>query len=150
MQNAHIRWVIALAAVLAAFPGFARAEQFEEFGDYIVHYSAFTTDTLPRNIAKNYGIVRSKNRAMLNISVLRKVMGTAGQSVRASVDATATNLNGQLRQLKIRELNEQTAVYYIAETSISSEEVLTYKVSIVPEQESAPLDFQFQQQFFTD
>jgi len=87
---------------------------------------------------------------MLNISVLRKVMGTAGQSVRASVDATATNLNGQLRQLKIRELNEQTAVYYIAETSISSEEVLTYKVNIIPEQESAPLDFQFQQQFFTD
>ena len=41
-----------------------------DIGDHIVHFSAQSTDQLPTDVARAYNIVRSKNRAMLNVSVL--------------------------------------------------------------------------------
>ena len=43
------------------------AEQAKEFGDYSIHYSAFTTDVLTPDVAKIYNITRSKNRAFLSV-----------------------------------------------------------------------------------
>ena len=128
----------------------AGAEQFMSFGNYTIHYSAFTTDILTPEVAKAYGIQRSKNRALLNVSVLKKVMGTTGQPVRARIKGTATNLNAQLRELSLRELNEHGAIYYIAQTSVDDGETLKYELSVTPEGESEPYTFSFQQQFFTD
>jgi len=139
-----------LAALLLFFwIGPAAAEQSIAFGDYTVHYSAFTTDILTPEVAKVYGIARSKNRALLNISVLKKVMGTTGQPVRAAVKATATNLSAQLRELSVRELDEHGAIYYIAETAVAHEETLKFSVQVVPENQAAPFQFSFDQQFFT-
>ena len=140
----------AAAALLAAVCWTARAEQSRTFGDYTVHYSAFTTDLLSPDVAKSYRIQRSKSRALLNISVLRKVMGTTGQPVRAAVKATATNLNAQLRELRVRELEDHGAIYYLAETGIGNGETLKYSVRVLPEGETTPLEFTFDQQFFTD
>lgn len=140
-----------LLAVLAAAVTFnVSAEQSKSFGDYTVHFVAFTTDILTPDVAKSYRITRSKNRALLNISVLKKVMGTAGSPIRAKVEATATNLNLQLRKLDVRELNEHAAIYYIAETAVNNEETLTYTLSITPEGEAESYTFSFQQQFFTE
>ena len=142
-----------LAILLAVLMGTAtisvNAEQSKSFGNYNVHFSAFTTDILTPDVAKNYRISRSKNRALLNISVLKKVMGTAGSPVSAKVDATATNLSSQLRELDVRELKESEAIYYIAETMVNNEETLKYTLSITPEGETEAYTFSFQQQFFT-
>ena len=128
----------------------AGAEQSKTFGDYTIHYAAFTTDLLSPEVARLYKIRRSKNRAILNISVLRKVMGTTGQPVKAVVEATATNLNRQLKSLNTRELSSNGAIYYIAETSVNNEETLNFDLDIIPEGETVALSFSFQQQFFTE
>ena len=138
--------------LLASLPDYAQAEQSKTFGNYTVHYSAFTTDILSPNIAKIYGISRSKNRALLNISILKKVMETSGSPVKARVDATATNMNAQLRQLNVRELVESGqpgAIYYLAETSVENGETLTYNINFTPEGETQPYTFSFKQQFIT-
>jgi hypothetical protein len=145
------RVIVSLVSILlAAAPLVAGAEQAKVFGDYTVHYSAFNTDILSPEVAKSYKIQRSKNRALLNISVLKKLMGTTGQPVKASVKATATNLSSQLRELDVRELEEDGAIYYIAQTAVANEETLRYNVSITPEGESTPFTFSFDQQFFTE
>ncbi len=145
----RIPTVLAAALLLAATPP-AGAEQSKTFGDYTIHYAAFTTDILTPEVARTYKIRRSKNRALLNISVLKKVMGTTGQPVRAQVEATATNLSRQLRSLDVRELSEQGAIYYIAEMIVNNEETLEFDLNITPEGESVALRFLFQQQFFTE
>lgn len=127
----------------------ARAEQSSTFGDYTVHYSAFTTDILTPEVAKSYGIQRSKSRALLNISVLKKIMGTTGQPVRARVQAAATNLSSQLRQLTVRELNDGGAIYYIAETAVADGETLKFSITVTPEGGTASTTVTFDQQFFT-
>ena len=61
-------------------------------GDYVVHFSAQSTDQLPPEVARAYNIVRSKNRAMLNVSVLRE---SDSRPVSASVTVKTVNLTGQ-------------------------------------------------------
>lgn len=139
-----------LALVLLTAGPAANAEQSKTFGDYTIHYAAFTTDMLSPEVARQYKIRRSKNRAILNISVLKKVMETTGQPVKAQVAATATNLSRQLKTLTTRELRGNGAIYYIAETAVNNEETLEFDLSITPEGESVALSFSFQQQFFTD
>lgn len=129
------------------------AEQSETFGNYTVHYNAFTTNHLSPEIAKTYKIPRSKNRALLNISILRKVMGTTGKPVKARINATAVNMNSQLKQLEIKELvepGEPGAIYYLAETSVNHGETLTYTVNFTPEGEEETHTLTFQQQFIID
>ncbi len=146
-----IRTAPALISFLFMLAGLsANAEQSRTFGDYTIHYVAFTTDILSPEIAKSYKIRRSKNRALLNISVLKKVMGATGQPVAADVEVTATNLNQQLKKLTVRELAQSGAIYYIAQTSVNNEETINFDLNITPKGESAVLSFSFQQQFFTE
>lgn len=137
--------------ILVAFP--THAEQAKTFGNYTVHYNAFTTDILSPEIAKQYKITRSNNRALLNISILKKEMGTTTKPVKARVSATATNMNAQLQRLTVRELVESGdpgAIYYLAETTVHNGDTLTYDVSFVPEGEEAAYSFSFKQQFVTE
>mgnify|MGYP001561345098 FL=1 len=152
-MNHPVLRLLVSGVLCISFAG-ALAEQSSTFGDYTVHYSAFTTDILTPEVAKAYGIQRSKSRALLNISVLKKVMGTTGQPVRAKVQATATNLSAQLRQLSVRELideqNDGGAIYYIAETAVADAETLKFSITVTPAEASASTTVTFDQQFFTN
>ena len=125
------------------------AENAQDFGDYVVHFNALTTDTLPPKVTKEYGITRSKNRAMLNIAILKKVLGTTGQPVSAKVTAGTTNLTGHQREIELREVREGSAIYYIGEFNITNEETLEFTLLVEPEGLKKNLRVQFQQQFFT-
>ena len=121
-----------------------------DFGDYVLHFNALSTDQLEPEVAKQYNIVRSKNRAMLNVSIIKKVAGATGQSVPGSVSATATNLNGQLKNLSLREVQSGGAVYYIGDVSISGEETLIFNIDATPINETSRFSVRFSQQFFGD
>lgn len=125
-------------------------ESTKDFGDYVLHFNAIGTDQLTENIARQYGIVRSRSRAMLNVSILRKAEGTMGTPVTGSVSASAVNLSGQFRNINIREIKEGTAVYYIGETSISDGETLIFTVDATPINEASRFTVRFKEQFFVD
>jgi hypothetical protein len=144
----HIRLTLSIALLLTS--SIINAEQSKDFGDYTIHYSAFTTDVLTADVARAYNITRSKNRALLNISILKKVMDASVKPVRANVQASATNLSAQLKTLEIRELNDQGAIYYIAETPVSHRESLKFNLAVTPEGEQNTYRFSFDQQFFTE
>ena len=127
----------------------ARAENSQDFGDYVVHFNALTTDLLPPKVAAEYKIKRSGNHAMLNVVVLRKVLGTSGQPVTATVTGMASNLTGQQRTLELREIREPNAIYYIADFGIDNEDTLTFNLSVKPEGETDSYKVQFRQQFFS-
>ncbi len=128
----------------------AGAEQSQTFGDYTIHYNAINTEMLDPTVAKAYGITRSKNRALLNISVLKDHIGTTVHPVKAKVTATATNLTAQMRKIKIRELEDAGAIYYIGEVPIHNEETLEFDIQVQPEGSEETYKLKFQQQFFTE
>ena len=116
-------------------------------GDHIVHFSAQSTDQLPPEVARAYNIVRSKNRAMLNVSVLRAADNTP---VAATVKVKTVNLTGQLKNITMRQINEQDAIYYIGETPVANRETLIFDISVTPEGAASASDVRFKREFFTD
>ena len=123
--------------------------KFQTFGEYTVHYNAFTSDSLQPSMAKAYGITRSKNRGLVSISILKKTLSPLGTPVKAQVSAEANNLTGQWKKIPIREIVDGGAVYYISEFRVAHKEVLTFKVTAKPEGSDQELNFKFQQQFYT-
>jgi len=141
-------------SLIAALAGLAmlsvHAEQAETFSGYAVHYNAFSTDMLDPGVASAYHIQRSKNRALLNISVLKKVMGTSGTPVAAQVSASATNLAQQFREIPLHQVKDGEAIYYLGEFRINNEETLKFTIHVTPAEGDPDHEFSFTQQFFTD
>ena len=94
-------------------------ESQKDFGDYVIYFNAINTDQLTPDIAKQYGIVRSRSQALLNVSLHHKLAGGGTEAVSGAVTASAVNLNGQLKSMTLREIKEDKAVYYIGETPIT-------------------------------
>jgi len=116
-------------------------------GDHVVHFSAQATDQLPPEVARAYNIVRSKNRAMLNVSVLR---AADNAPVAAAVTVKTVNLTGQLKNITMRQINEQDAIYYIGETPVANRETLIFDISVTPEGSDKVSAVRFKREFFTD
>ena len=118
-----------------------------DIGEHIVHFSAQSTDQLPPDVARAYGIVRSKNRAMLNVSVIKE--GTT-VAVPADITVRTVNLAGQLKNVTMRKIQEQEAIYYIGETAVANHETLVFNISITPEGKTEASDVRFTREFYTD
>jgi hypothetical protein len=118
-----------------------------DIGDHVVHFSAQSTDQLPPEVARAYNIVRSKNRAMLNVSVLQASDSTA---VSADVSVKTVNLTGQLKNVTMRRVDEQDAIYYIGEVPVANRETLIFDISVTPEGVETVSEVRFKRQFFTD
>ena len=139
-----------LLGLMVAVSGISFAENSQDFGDYVVHFNALNTTYLPPTATREYGIKRSKNRGMINITVLYKTLGTAGKPAAADVDAVATNLTGQKRHISLREVREGPAIYYIGDFPITNEETLRFHVTVKPEGQNESYEVNFKQQFFTE
>lgn len=125
-------------------------DSMRDFGDYVVYVNALTTERLTAEVAREYGVVRSPQRALLTLSVHKKQDSGPTVAVTGELSATATNLNGQLNSVQLREIREAEAVYYIGEQEVSDQETLTYAVSFVPDGDTDPINFRFQRQFFVE
>lgn len=128
----------------------AVAENSTRTGGYTIHHNAMTTDFLPVQVATAYGIQRSKNRALLNVSVIRDQPGTTGTAVRAEIRCVAKTLMGQIRPIELREVVEENAIYYIADFPIAHREVLRFELEVMPEGGRYPLRASMRHEFFTD
>jgi len=142
-----MKFIPAYAVILGALVSFtAGAQNSLNIGDYVVHYNAISSDFLSPNVANSYGVKRSKNRGLLNVSVVRGDGSFHGAE--ADLKVSATNLTGQLRQLKMRKITEQNAVYYISEFPVRDQETLDFNIKVTT-LDKASDNIRFRQQFFT-
>lgn len=152
-SRAPMPFAFLLAALLALLIPAAHAGGSHDFGAYVVHYNALPTDQLAPKVASAYGIVRSKNRALLNIAVTKKKDGTTGEPVEARVNVNASNLSGQVKNTAVRKVEEEgepNAIYYIAEINVSDGEILLFDVRVTPENHDETFTVKFKQQFYTN
>lgn len=168
MNNHNVHWGIAwtlTALLLAACGGDPQndpqlAEEppssniaHKDFGNYRIHFNALSTDSLAPQVAQAYGIVRSSSRAMLNVSIMRRADQGLSEPIKGKVDVNASNLTGQLKALKIREIvegdTENAAIYYIGELPVADGETLIFDLAVTPEGETSSYKIRFQKQFFT-
>jgi len=125
-------------------------ESSKDFGEYVLYFNALNTDQLSPDIAREYGIVRSKSRALLNVSIHRKLPGGQTEAVTGAVSASAINLTGQLKTMTLREIREEAAIYYIGELAVSDGEVLIYTIDTTPSNDPSRFTVRFKKQFFVE
>ena len=114
-----------LVSILFASNSFA--EQKKTLGNWDVHYIAVESTFLTPEVARAYGIVRSKNSVLINISVLDKSTKKA-QSV--AVMGSARNLLGTEKELSFKEVVDGDAIYYLAILPIRDEEHYRFNIRL--------------------
>ena len=138
-----------LMLLLLGFGTSAAAENSRVFGDYVVHYNAFRSDTLSPEMAKAYELTRRNNRIIVNITVLKKVLNTTGKPVASTIAGNASNLTGQLKNLEFHQIKEGTAIYYLAESQFTEGEFLKFELQVTPEGQTQAATISFDKKFST-
>ncbi len=140
----------ALFAMLAFFgmTAPAKAAQFEQVGDYQIHYNTFTTGFLQPEVAQAYGIVRSRYQAMINISVLKKQANGSYKPVEALVTGDVANLAGQSVNLAFRTIREPNAIYQITSFNFTEDEPTRFRLKVRFDPNIQPYDLSFIRRFY--
>ena len=138
-------FLIMLLVLGLLFSYSANAEQKQELGSWEVHYMALNSTFLTPQIAKEYGIVRSKFNGLINISVLDRQDKTA-QSV--ILTGEAKNLLGVIKPLAFKQVIEGEAIYYLAVLPFSDQE--QYRISVAINDGLKQKTLKFQHKFYAD
>lgn len=119
-------------------------------GNHIIYFNALTTDFLEPEIARANNITRSKSRAMVNISIQKKNADGSKTPVSANLNATVSNLTGQLKNVDWRKVSEGSAIYYLGLVNIADGETLIFDLQPIPEGQDESIAVRFQHRFFKD
>lgn len=128
----------------------AMAEQYQQFGDYQVHYSVVNTSFLTPGTAQASGITRSRSTAFLNVSVLEAQPDGTLKSVNVPVDATMKALSGQEQLLPLRTLRDGNSIYHIATFTIQDGEAMRFTLNVGLERDETPAEIKFMQRLYVD
>ena len=84
---------------------------------------------------------------LLNVAMLEKQAGGAPVPIDGVVTVAAHNLNGQLKSLEMRRLQEGPSIYFIGEVGISGTEILVFDISATPLDGPSKYSVQFKREF---
>ena len=140
--------VTTLAAALAAGCGGSSAPPppvparlFEDPGfvataEHEMRYGIVLASELPAAVAKAYAINRSKDRVVVNVSVLRRQAGALPSPIEAEVEGEWRTLVGEPQPLAFRPVLEGAAISYVAEAPVGNQEPTTFELRARPPQAS--------------
>ncbi len=141
---------LALSMLLLSVPSSAEEKVFTEFGDYKVLHTVFNSSFIQPEVASAYGLTRGKDRALVNISLIRDNSDGTSNGLPAKVTGTVSNLMQQSKTLEFQEIREQNTVYFLAPLRVSNEEVLHFKLQVTGEGKSKPYIVEFTKKLYVD
>jgi hypothetical protein len=142
-----IKKLVIFAVFSIAFSTASNAENMKKMNDINVHYIALSSTFLTPEIAKAYGIERSRYKGLVNISVLDNTQeGKPSKTV--IINGKARNDVGQIKSLDFTEVVEGDAVYYLAQVSYTNEETIYFDINITDKGQQHNL--KFSQKFYVD
>jgi hypothetical protein len=146
MKTSMIKALLAITFTLFLLAP-ASAENMKKLGSMNVHYMAIGSTFFTPEIAKVYGIERSRYNGLINISVLDNTKkGFPAKTV--NISGKAKNNLGQFKTLEFSEVKEGDAIYYLAQVKYSNEETLHFTLTITDGKETQQL--KFSQKFYVD
>lgn len=140
-----MRYLLALSlSLLMTCVAYADVERKKSYGALDVHYNIFSSTVLQPDTARAVGLNRSKNQAVLNVSMVKGAQGQKG-----AVTGSFKNLLGQNQTLNFKEIDEGTAVYYLAQFAITGQEMLRFDLQLT-DAEGKMHVLKFNQEVFPD
>ncbi|PMR81172.1 DUF4426 domain-containing protein [Halomonas urumqiensis] len=129
----------------------AAAQQFEQVGDYQIHYSAVNTSFLPDTIAREHSIQRNQAMALLNVSVLEEREDGTTRAVPANVNGRISSLGGEDGEpLSFRTLRSGDTPSQIAVFRINQDEPMRFDLEVRYDRNAEPARVSFIQRFYIE
>ena len=125
----------------------ANAENMKKLGSLDVHYMAIGATFLTPEIAKAYGIERSRYNGLVNISVLDNSQKNTPAKTVVMIGKARNDL-GQIKSLDFKEVKEGKAVYYLAQIKYAHEETIHFDIEIIDGTEKHKM--KFSQKFYVE
>jgi len=135
---------------LCFMASFAMAEQKKVYGDFEVHYIGLTSSELDKEVAKSYGIPRSRALGYLSISVLKTGISELPVAWNAKMTGEVSNLIGQTRELTFTRIQETNALYFYSTFDFYDSDMYRFHLKVTPEGTKKTLDVKFSQRFYQD
>jgi hypothetical protein len=134
-----IAWLFFCAQAFAQINQPREIQTSQKFGAYTLHYSVFNSQLIMPEIASVYKIVRSKDLALVNISLTKTENGLTSLGLPAVVKVKAVNLMQQAKTIDMMEIKEPEATYYLGAIRHTNEEDVRFEISVLPLGEKSPL-----------
>jgi hypothetical protein len=134
-----------LAFCSAAMQANAR-DDYKQYGDLKVFYSAFPSTFISPEIARANNLTRGVDRGLVNVATM-KDLGTGLPTV---VSGEVLNIMQQSQKLSFIEIREGSTVYYLAPFDFDNRDYLTFKIRIRAKPEALAYDFKFQKIMYID
>lgn len=122
---------------------------FKKAGDLTVYFNVFHSTDIPANIANTYRLVRGRDRALINISVVKTKDGQTTLGLPAKVTGITKNLMQQQQTLNFIEVSEGDATYYLAPFVFNNEDLLHFSVQVALG-ENKPVEVNFNRTLYTE
>ncbi|GAB3678779.1 DUF4426 domain-containing protein [Salinisphaera aquimarina] len=118
-------------------------------GAYEVQYSALNSTNIPASVAKDNGIERSGDTAVVMVTLQKPTRDAPLQAVPANVTGAARTLMGDKSPLTFRRVNSVGSVYSLATVKIADDQTLTFDLEVKAADGSATIPVTFNQTFYT-
>lgn len=139
---------VLIALIMSAFSSLASAEQKKVFGEFEVHYMGLTTSELDSDVAKAYGITRSRNVGYLMISLLKTDEGDMPIAWNGKLEAKMSNLLGQSKELEFTRIQQSNALYFYSTFDFYDQNHYRFNVKVTPDGQKRTFDVNFDQKFY--
>ena len=121
----------------------------QRFGDLLIHHNTFNSSYLQPDIAAAAGLQRGPRQGVVNISVQR-LTDEGMQVVDARLEGTVTNLLQQSTPLQFIRIQEQDAIYFVANYTAGQRGLLQFEVRVQADAGAPVHTLRFQQEFHPD
>ena len=146
-MNTFLKLALIIFVIFTGATFQTHASNMKKMGSMNIHYIALNATFLTPEIAKTYGIERSRYNGLINISVLDNTIKTHPAKY-VSISGTARNLAGQNKTIEFVQVKEGDAIYYLAQVNYRNEETIVFDLNISDSSESHNL--KFSQKFYVD
>ncbi len=137
-----------LLLVSAAVVGQVQSQP-QRFGDLLVHYNLLNSNYLEPEIAGNAGLARGPTHGVITLLVQRDTR-QGKVPVDARVSGTVSNLLQQSRPIQFIRIQEDEAIYFVANYTAAQRGVLRFDVNVQAEEGAPVHTLRFQQEFHPD
>jgi hypothetical protein len=144
-----LRNLICILMLAIAPLAMAQDESPKRFGDLIVYFSPFNSSYVAPEVAANVGLERAPDKGVLNIAVQRQT-ADGPVPVDARVTGTVKTLIEQQTPLNFIRVQEEDALYFVANYGAPTRSILRFEVNIQSEEGGPVHTLNFQKEFFPD
>lgn len=147
LRNLFTGLLMLAATVVSAQQGPGQSPQ--HFGDLLVYHNTFNSSYLQPEIAAAAGLQRGPRQGVVTISVQRQT-DEGLQVVDARLEGTVKNLIQQSTPLKFIRIQEDDAIYFVANYTAAQRGLLQFEVRVQADDNAPVQTVRFQQEFHPD